>query len=500
MIRLIALILLAMAGTIPAMAQSYQERAMAYVKQYAPYAIADQRETGVPASITLAQGLLETEAGNSELVRNANNHFGIKCKNGWQGPSYAYTDDAKDECFKKYGSALESYNDHSAHLLRNPRYKILFTYSPTDYAKWAHGIKKCGYATNPRYAQELIKLIELFRLQEYTYAALDSNYQIILPEETAKEATSVAESNAQPQGSGAFAAIAQAADSARKAIAYNDSIKNAAIPMQGVENKIQTVNGLKAVFARKGDVLLQYAIKYKVHYPHLLEMNDLPDEPLAFDSYLYLEKKLTQGLRDTHPVKKGETMRMIAQQEGVQLKKLLAYNKMQAHEDPQAGETINLRELIAIKPKVQSGIKVYTEETSVYDTNPNAGLIDTATQSNNTVAIHQPSATKQEVSIGFGFEAPEEEEDETEEEVKPLNKTTDATPAKPSYRKPEQQTAKPKKAAPAPKKPKIYTVKKGETAYSIAKRYDIDMDDLIKWNKLKGKKLQVGQKLKLSRK
>ena len=138
------------------------------------FAISEQRASGIPASVILGQGILETEAGASELMVKANNHFGIKCKNNWQGPTFLHTDDAKDECFKKYQSAEESYKDHSAHLINNPRYAPLFKCSKTDYAAWAVGLKRCGYATNPQYAQRLIKIIEDFRLQEYTYAALDS--------------------------------------------------------------------------------------------------------------------------------------------------------------------------------------------------------------------------------------------------------------------------------------------------------------------------------------
>jgi hypothetical protein len=187
--QIVAIILTLLSVTAKAQ-EGYTERAKNYVKQYAAYAIADQRSTGVPAAVTLGQGILETEAGLSELMVKANNHFGIKCKNNWQGETFLHTDDAKDECFKKYASAQESYHDHSAHLLKNPRYKILFTYSQTDYAKWAHGLKKCGYATNPKYAYQLIKIIEEYRLQEFSYAALDSNYKIeeniLLPgEETA---------------------------------------------------------------------------------------------------------------------------------------------------------------------------------------------------------------------------------------------------------------------------------------------------------------------------
>ena len=144
----------------------YNDRAQKYIQQYSTLAILEQQKNGIPAAITLGQGILETEAGASELMTEANNHFGIKCNNRWQGPTFSHTDDAPDECFKKYSCAAESFRDHSEHLKTNPRYSPLFSFSQTDYASWAVCLKKCGYATNPQYAQQLIKIIEDFKLQE----------------------------------------------------------------------------------------------------------------------------------------------------------------------------------------------------------------------------------------------------------------------------------------------------------------------------------------------
>jgi hypothetical protein len=153
----------------------FSDRARKYVEEYASLAMAEQRRSHVPAAITLGQGILETEAGISELMTEANNHFGIKCKNGWTGPTYTHTDDAPNECFKKYGCAADSYKDHSDHLKRNQRYSVLFTLKQEDYRNWAVCLKKCGYATNPQYAQRLIKIIEDYGLQQYTLSAFDSS-------------------------------------------------------------------------------------------------------------------------------------------------------------------------------------------------------------------------------------------------------------------------------------------------------------------------------------
>ena len=143
-----------------------------YVNTYKALAVAEEQRTGVPAAITLAQGLHESEAGMSELVRNSNNHFGIKCKEDWKGGTYFHDDDSRQECFRSYPTAEDSYRDHSDFLKRGGRYAALFQLDPTDYTGWAYGLKKAGYATNIRYSQILIRLIKEYNLQQYTLIAV----------------------------------------------------------------------------------------------------------------------------------------------------------------------------------------------------------------------------------------------------------------------------------------------------------------------------------------
>jgi LysM repeat protein len=143
-----------------------------YIETYKDLAIAEMQRTGVPASITLAQGIHETMAGTSDLVLSSNNHFGIKCKTGWSGPSVRHDDDLRAECFRKYETPEESYKDHSDFLKTGPRYAFLFSLEPTDYVGWAVGLKRAGYATSPVYSQVLIKLIKDYNLQRFTYEAL----------------------------------------------------------------------------------------------------------------------------------------------------------------------------------------------------------------------------------------------------------------------------------------------------------------------------------------
>src|SRR4051794_20661431 len=148
--------------------QTDKLRIDAYVNSYKELAISEMLRTGVPASITLAQGILETAGGQSDLAAVANNHFGIKCKPEWTGETMTHDDDLKNECFRKYQSVEDSYRDHSDFLKSRPFYAFLFKLDPTDYEGWAKGLKKAGYATNPTYAQQLIRLIVENNLQSYS--------------------------------------------------------------------------------------------------------------------------------------------------------------------------------------------------------------------------------------------------------------------------------------------------------------------------------------------
>lgn len=150
-----------------------------YIDLYSVAAMQSMKTYGIPASIKLAQGILESGSGNGTLCRTANNHFGIKCKEEWTGETVSHTDDAPDECFRKYHSAMESYNDHSEFLANRVYYKNLFTLDKSDYSAWAKGLKKAGYATDPRYPQKLISIIERYKLYEYDQKVLGSNYQFV---------------------------------------------------------------------------------------------------------------------------------------------------------------------------------------------------------------------------------------------------------------------------------------------------------------------------------
>ncbi|RYE24578.1 MAG: hypothetical protein EOP51_06835, partial [Sphingobacteriales bacterium] len=359
-------------------AQSYEERAQAYVKQYCRLAVLEQQRSGIPAAITLAQGIHETSAGASELATEANNHFGIKCKKAWTGETFSHTDDAPDECFRKYKAAEESYKDHSDYLSTSPRYAELFKLSPTDYAAWAIGLRKCGYATNPKYATILIKLVEDYHLQEYTYVAMSNpgvytndvaKVKEVIPEKDAPETASadvnvgVADANVIPTTYGMPMPAPRAGSKIKVNQNYEEEQRVAEVPQQQDDKPITyppfgeqvKVNGLKAVYARKGDMPLEYALKYNVRYERLLEFNDITDRPLPDNMYLYLERKHARGVNATHTVKEGENMLKIAQFEGMQVKGIRMLNKMAGGEEPVSGTVLQLQEEVVTKPQLVAG-------------------------------------------------------------------------------------------------------------------------------------------------
>ena len=317
---------------------TYEERVKNYIAKYSDWAMQEQMRVGIPASVTLAQGIYETGAGSSELATIANNHFGIKCKKAWTGETFAHTDDAPNECFRKYSSAYQSYQDHSNYLSTEKRYQILFTYGVTDYKAWCRGLKQCGYATNPKYAQLIISLIEKYNLDRYTDSA------------TILYSTPALEENNKAHGPFASANEFQfinAVDTPEtEATQEPDAIDNL-LNFEGVTK----VNNLNAFVARKGETLLEYAIKYNIRYQKLLDINDLTDGPLPFSMYIYLEKKHLKGDHAYYIVKEQETLLQIAQTEGIQLKQLRLLNKLADNEEVVPGEKLNLKNPIVKKPK-----------------------------------------------------------------------------------------------------------------------------------------------------
>ena len=292
-----------------------------YIMTYRQTAIDKMQEYGIPASITLAQGILESGIGNSELARNANNHFGIKCHKGWTGKTYHMDDDERNECFRKYESPDESYRDHSLFLTSRDRYADLFKLDVTDYKGWAHGLKKAGYANTPRYAHLLIKIIEENMLSEFDKG--------ITPQYLARSAVKDVQSPLQ-------VATASATASAAK-------FELAEIWETG--RKVYINNGVKFIFADPGDTFFRIASDFEIYSWQLPKYNELDkDASLSEGQMVYIEKKKRRN-RDagTHEVRSGETMHDVAQLYGIQLRQLYRMNNMPEGINAPAGKKLRLK-------------------------------------------------------------------------------------------------------------------------------------------------------------
>ena len=231
-----------------------------YIESYSRWAIWEMYEYGIPASITLAQGLLESSIGNSPLAKDANNHFGIKCHNTWDGLKYYMDDDSAQECFRVYPTVLESFRDHSLFLRTRSRYSPLFELDKQDFIAWAKGLKACGYATNPKYSEILIKSIEdmeLFRFDDYPDPRPLSKIPPPIPTPSAPSDTSIR-----------------------------------ITPV----NEIQTINGRKCVKVNQGFNVAELSLKYDVSLEKLYKYNDITsEEMLDTGMYFFIEKKQNEA-------------------------------------------------------------------------------------------------------------------------------------------------------------------------------------------------------------
>lgn len=341
-------------GLQAAMAQT--DKTIAYINEYKDIAIQEMIRTGVPASITLAQGILESSCGQSDLCKKSNNHFGIKCKNDWTGDRVFHDDDLKHECFRSYPNAAASFQDHSNFLKNRPYYQSLFQLNPTDYEGWAYGLKKAGYATEKDYAQRLIELIEKYNLNDYTEIALNKEKQqqnIVQATVVEKENTTI--NTASPNNE--IIENTSESHNNQSIVKVNESQKQPTIETTDSENTsypegIFTINHLKVIYATKGTALLSIATQYQINLSRLLEYNDLENEDiLQKNQLIFLEKKLKKGSKDFHTVKFNENLYTICQVEGVRLENILQYNKLEKTMQPLPGEKIYLRFPAPTTPK-----------------------------------------------------------------------------------------------------------------------------------------------------
>jgi LysM repeat protein len=267
-----------------------------YVTVYEKIAIQQMNQYKIPASITMAQGILESGSGNSSLAKTANNHFGIKCHTDWKGEKVYFDDDTKNECFRSYLKVEDSYIDHSMFLITRKRYESLFSLSLSDYKGWAHGLKSAGYATNPKYAEELIKLIEELELYK-----LDGSL------------------NSPTSTSNSYLILSRKSHE----------------------------NNVDYIVAKKGDSFYQIAKKYGLTLSQLHAYNDFNPEKdiLEEGDIVYLEpKRFYSKTKNTIVIERTMSLREVSQKEAVKLKKLMRKNQISSPDEQlPKGEKIFLR-------------------------------------------------------------------------------------------------------------------------------------------------------------
>lgn len=321
--------------------QAQSDREVEYVQKHAYLAVQEMEIYKIPASITLAQGILETGGGQSRLAEQAKNHFGIKCKKEWTGETITHDDDAIGECFRKYNSVQESYRDHSKFLAERPFYKKLFNLKLTDYKGWAHGLKKAGYATNPRYGYILISKIENLNLQEFdkigktdVYDKLVSLYGPVdrnLVDPLYKEEVMVA---ATP-------------DAKKKPVVSEPKTKTMEVPKREISPRARVKRhpiGKEYIVVNQGETLSQIAKTYETDVDKLMKYNELNrPEDLRTDQLLFFAKKRNRGAKKYYKVQNSESMYVISQKTGIKLNQLLRRNRVDESYKPAVGETLYLR-------------------------------------------------------------------------------------------------------------------------------------------------------------
>jgi LysM repeat protein len=336
-----------------------------YIETYKGIAIREMKRMGVPAAITLAQGILESESGNSSLVKRSNNHFGIKCKSNWTAETVSHDDDAVGECFRTYRTPEDSYRDHSNFLRAGKHYAFLFNLDPTDYKGWAYGLKKAGYATNPKYPNILIKNIEKYNLQQYSDSAAadvprfeSDKYKddpIVIDKDEVQNEQAAADANGK----------------------VNET---------GDASTIFTINGSKCINAKKGTSLLAIATGHNINLKKLLDINELEEDGiLAEDQLIFLQKKSKNGEKDFVIAGQQVTLYDVAQQNGIQLESLLGYNQLEEDGDVKPGTKLYLKATAQSEQAKLARENAAAPKVVLYEVKPKEGLYSVAKKNGVTV-------------------------------------------------------------------------------------------------------------------
>ncbi len=485
----------------------------AYIEKYKDIAIAEMNRVGIPASITLAQGLHESGIGNSYLAKNTNNHFGIKCHEKWTGKIFKYTDDAPNECFRVYEKVEESYIDHSEFLKNRPRYASLFLLDKFDYKAWAYGLKKAGYATNPKYPEIIIKTIEenqLYRFDKPNEELASDNVEI--EKEISIDVTEIK-------------TVKEIEEDKKKT---NDNIVDLNIKNPVLLNKktstkkITTINKSKAVRVSKNETIDMISNSVNVDKADLFAFNDITNSTkLEEGQYLFIEKKKKKNKEKKYIVKSKDNMWLIAQKKGVQLTALLKRNKLKVGEEPAIKETIYLKGKAKSKPTLRLLKPTIINTTIVADniqqpikntnTNKENVLTSNILRTNDTTYPIIKENLKNTIDSNkvLSFENDRKlldnniktvEQNQPKNEIKvaenkiaivDTTKTISIAETKTIYPTNINYNELPKSTNGK------HIVIKGDTMYNICKRYGITIQQLKDWNSLPDQSVKLGQALKI---
>jgi LysM repeat protein len=448
-----------------------------YIEKYSALAIEEMYRSRIPASITLAQGILESGNGNSRLSTEANNHFGIKCKATWTGKTLYEDDDAPQECFRKYDAAIDSYRDHSDFLMNNKRYAFLFDLDSKDYKSWAYGLKKAGYATNPQYPELLITFIEKHKLHKYD--------EVKISEEEEKE----------------------------KAEEKAEVIKT--------YGKEFMINGVPAITAKANESFAQIALNYDIKVFQLYKYNDLQkDDECHEGDTIFLKSKKNKAEVETSIFGKGDNTHKISQRFAIKLEKILSRNNLVLNQQPAVGQIIYLNTkrtnaiIIADTAIQRDSVEIVKTQTA-----PNVIKVDTIIM--NETVYEDPKKNIEtmfpvnETTLSY-FDTLEEKKSElsffhtvqTGETLysiaKKYNVKVDALQFLNAMKNnnieigqrlivnPNLPSADTKEPQPVPG---YHIVRHGETLFSISKLYNISVNDLKAINVLENNNIKIDQRL-----
>jgi len=479
-----------------------------YILRFKDVAIREMVRSGIPASITLAQGIHESGNGNSGLARKANNHFGIKC-HVWKGEGYyQWDDDPTESCFRVYGNADSSYIDHTEFLMTRKRYAFLFEYESVDYVSWAHGLKKAGYATDSTYPQKLISTIERHKLYQYDI--------VMKP--------MIASNNiAQPEQKTSEPVVYVIPEHMQRKLRN----KSKSPLFKEYKKGIFHQNASAYAVAKPNETALEIATRFDIPYRKFLVFNDMVDgDRLIENQYCYIQPKKSKykGTEVYHQVKENETMYEISQFYGLKLSDLLERNLLTEGQEPKNGEMILLnekafkapalraieKETEIVKPVVIKEVEpVVKQETKVTETKvEQKQLIASSStypesvynsgQELNTSTSKETEYVIPEFPSKFEYEPIKLEEERKKELPVVENKKTEI----PSVEVKTETKVTNVKNTDAPKtenKFLLHIVQSNETLYSIGKKYGIKWEQIKSYNNLASNELSAKQTLKIPR-